>query len=219
MSLRDFISDRKFVVTGGALFLALGLFVFFPSTARLSAGTQSLIALLIFFFAFPLLYVRYVLHESWQELGFRMEQTLADWMRVCLALLSGWALFFCLYQWWPSLHEAYRLPFAVERSFFSFVRYEVFILGTLFFYEVFFRGFVMLVFLRRFGVSAIFWQTGVFLLFLAGSASLDMSQMVMILFAPLSGFVAYRSRSIWYSFCAIGLFFLTVDIFLLIANR
>lgn len=217
--LRDFTFDRKFVVTGGALFLSLLLFVFFPGTDRLPIGMQSIIAFFIFFLLFPLLYAQFILGESWRAIGFQMEQTLSSWIGVMLAVALGFAIFFFGYQWWPSIHEIYRLPFTVERSFLAFVRYELFLLVTLFFYEVFFRGFVQLLFLRRFGPWSVFLQFGIFLLFLLSSQSFGMDQFAMILFAPLAGWVAYRSQSIWFSFLASGLFFIMADVFLLLVNR
>ena len=217
--LRDFTFDRKFVVTGGALFLSLLLFIFFPGTERLPLGIQSIIAFSVFFFLFPILYVQFILGESWRAIGFQMEQTLSSWIGVALAVVVGFAIFFFGYQWWSALHEIYRLPFTVERSFLSFVRYELFLLVTLFFYEVFFRGFVMSLFLRRFGVWSVLLQWGIFLLFLFASQSFSMDQSAMILFTPLAGWVAYRSQSIWYSFLASGLFFMMTDVFLLLANR
>lgn len=217
--LRDFTFDRKFVVTGGALLLSLLLFVFFPGTDRLPIGMQSIIAFFIFFLLFPLLYAQFILGESWRAIGFQMEQTLSSWIGVVLAVALGFAIFFFGYQWWPSIHEVYRLPFTVERSFLAFVRYELFLLVTLFFYEVFFRGFVQLLFLRRFGSWSVFLQFGMFLLFLLSSQSFGMDQFAMILFAPLAGWVAYRSQSVWFSFLASGLFFIAADVFLLLANR
>ncbi|MGB5018651.1 MAG: hypothetical protein WBO66_02890 [Candidatus Moraniibacteriota bacterium] len=219
MMLRDFTFDRKFVVTGGALFLSLLLFVLFPGTDRLPLGIQSIIAFSIFFLLFPILYAQLILGESWRAVGFQMEQTLSAWSGVALAVIVGFGIFFFGYQWWSALHEVYRLPFVVERSFLAFVRYELFLLVTLFFYEVFFRGFIQLLFLRRFGLWSVLLQWGIFLLFLFASQSFGMDQLAMILFAPLAGWVAYRSQSIGYSFLASGLFFITVDVFLLLANR
>ncbi len=219
MFLKEFTFDRRFVVTGGALFFSLLLFVLFPGTDRLPIGIQSGIAFSIFFLLFPLLYVKFILEESWRSLGFRMEQTLSPWVGVVLSIAFGFAIFFFGYSSWPALHEVYRLPFVVERSFFAFVRYELLLLLILFFYEVFFRGFVQLLFLRRFGFWSIFLQWGIFLLFLFASQSFGMDQTAMILFAPLAGWVAYRSQSIWCSFFASGLFFMAVDVFLLLANR
>lgn len=219
MPLKEIFLDRKFVVTGGALFLSLLLFVFFPGTDRLPIGMQSIIAFAIFFFLFPLLYAQFILGESWRVMGFQMEQTLSSWVGVVLAVALGFAIFFFGYQWWPSIHEIYRLPFTVERSFLAFVRYELFLLVTLFFYEVFFRGFVQLLFLRRFGPWSVFLQFGMFLLFLLSSQSFGMDQFAMILFAPLAGWVAYRSQSVWFSFLASGLFFIMADVFLLLVNR
>lgn len=218
MFIKDIITDRKFVVTGGALLISLLLFVYFPTTDRLSLWAQSVIMLAVFFLLFPLLYARFIARESWKGIGFRMDAELSHWVGVLGAVAFGFALFFFGYQTWPMIGEAYQLPFFVERSFFSFLRYELFALCVAFFYEVFFRGFVMLFFLRSFGAWAILLQWLVFMLFLAVSQSLGMSQGVMLLFTPLAGWVAYRSRSILYSFVATALFLLLIDIFLLLNN-
>ena len=204
-------------MTGAALLFSLLLFIYFPSTDRLSVGVQSLIAFCIFFLAFPILYVKYILGESIQTLGFRASPP-THLFRVFGAVLLGLGISFLLYQMWPALREAYELPFSVKRSFFSFVQYELFSLTILFFYEVFFRGFVMLSFLRRFGLLSIAFQFFVFLLFLFASQSFGIHQTAMILFAPFAGFIAYRSQSLWYSFLGSALFLLVIDIFLLLVT-
>lgn len=219
MFFKEMNLDRKFVVTGGALLLSLLLFVLFPSTERLPSGVQSVIALFVFFLVFPLLYARFILGESWRGMGFRMEQSLSFWITVGVTVVMGFCLFFFAYSFFASLHEVYRLPFSVERSFSAFVQYELFLFLTVFFYEVFFRGFVMLLFLRRFGIWSAFLQWCVFILFLFASQSLGLDQLALLLFTPLSGFVAYRTQSLWYSFLASCFFFLSVDVFLLLAHR
>ena len=218
MFFKEIFSDRKFLITGGALFLSLLLFIFFPSTDRLSGGIQSAIIFTVFFLIFPLLYAKFILGESWQRMGFRMDGGLSHWLGMFGAVAVGFALFFLGYQVWPALQEAYQLPFSVERSFFSFVRYELFAFGVAFFYEVFFRGFVMFLFFRPFGRWAILLQWGVFLLFLTASQSFGMGQAGMILFAPLAGWIAYRSQSILYSFIGSALFLFLIDTFLLFHN-
>ncbi|MBP7822644.1 MAG: hypothetical protein KA034_02430 [Candidatus Moranbacteria bacterium] len=218
MFVREIFSDRKFLITGGALFLSLLLFIFFPSTDRLSGGIQSAIIFTVFFLIFPLLYAKFILGEPWQRMGFRMDGALSHWVGMLGAVVVGFVLFFFGYQIWPALQEAYRLPFSVERSFLSFVRYEMFAFTAVFFYEVFFRGFVMFLFLRPFGRWAILLQWFIFLLFLVASQSFEMSQAGMILFAPLAGWIAYRSQSILYSFIGSAVFLFLIDIFLLFHN-
>lgn len=218
MFLKEVFLDRKFLVTGGALLLSLLLFIYFPTTDRLSLSVQSIIILTVFFLLFPLLYARFILNESWQGIGFRMDNGFFHWVGVISTVVFGFALFYFGYQMWPALREAYQLPFSVEKSFFSFVRYELFLFCTVFFYEVFFRGFIMLLFLRSFGRWAILLQWFIFLAFLLVSQSFGMGQIAMILFAPLAGWVAYRSRSILYSFVATATFLFLTDVFLLLNN-
>lgn len=211
--------DRRFMVTGGALLLSLLLFIYFPENNRLSSDTQSLMALVVFFLLFPLLYTKYILKESWQALGFRLSDDYADWLAVAGMLILGLLGFFGMYTWWPELGQALQLPFSIVRSFASFVQYELFLLAIIFFYEVFFRGFVMLLFLRRFGAWSVVGQWLIFLLFLLAGGSFGIDQVPMMLFAPLAGWIAYRSRSLWYSFLASALFLFLIDAFLLLSNR
>lgn len=218
MFFKEIFSDRKFLITGGALFLSLLLFIFFPTTDRLSGEIQSAIIFTVFFLIFPLLYAKFILGESWQRMGFRMDGNFSYWIGAAGAVIVGCLLFFLGYQVWPALQEVYRLPFSVERSFLSFVRYELFAFAVVFFYEVFFRGFVMFLFLRPFGRWAILLQWLVFLLFLMASESFGVGQAAMILFAPLAGWIAYRSQSILYSFIGSAAFLFLIDTFLLLHN-
>lgn len=86
--------------------------------------------------------------------------------------------------------------------------------------KFFFRGMVLLLWLRDFGIWGVFFQALVFtgILYLSGDMSngINPQTLPMLLFAPFAGLIAYQSRSLWYSFGASWFFVLLVDALVLI---
>ncbi len=216
--VREMFSDRKFLVTGGVIISILLLYAFFPESVGLAPVLQGIIALFLFFFLFPVLYCKIILKEPIFTLGFRFPEGVAGWFFVLFAVVLGIGGAFLLKIFFPEAMSDAAIPDTVRKSFGSFLRFELFSIVILFLYEVFFRGFVMLSWLSRFGRGSVVLQWVVFMLFLATTGTFGWDQARMILFAPLAGWIALSTRSIGFSFLAATLFFLITDIIILFSR-
>lgn len=207
---------KRFAVTGATILVALALYYLFPTDPRLNPMLQGIIAGIAFFLIVPMLYVKMVLKSPVHLLGFQASQRRFGMAAVVLSVVAGLSVLVFLARAYP-LGAQYQLPGAVVRSFLFFVLYEIFIVGSLvFLYEVFFRGFVMLLWLRNFGFGAALFQAALFV----GAYALlrgDISWQDAPLFftAVISGLVAFYTKSIWYSFGASWLFLFLADAYFL----
>jgi membrane protease YdiL (CAAX protease family) len=121
-----------------------------------------------------------------------------------------------LWNFTPFLLD-YRLPIVVEEQFLFFVLYELLLSGPIvFMFEVFFRGFIMLLWLRKWGVWSVAVQAGLFLFLHTVSGDISAATIPALVFAPFAGLIAYQSRSIWYSFLATWFYLFLTDALVLI---
>jgi len=214
--LETFAKNRRFLVTGLIIVFSMAFSELFSKSDNFSSVLQSFIVGIIFFLVVPVLYSKIVLKESLKNIGWQKggvsDGVLAGIVSVALAGVIVLALTFVF----PDFREQYVFPVIVKKSFVWFMLYELVLVAFIvFIYEVFFRGFVQLFWLRAFGMRAIVVQMAFFLALLFVSQSISWQMAPFIVFCPLAGFIAYRSRSIWYSFAASWLFIFLTDIFFL----
>jgi membrane protease YdiL (CAAX protease family) len=214
-SLAFLSARKKFVVSGLAVFVSICLYYFFPADDRLSPVAQSAILGAAFLLLVPMLYVRIVLKEPLRSLGFRNSDRSFGWFFVIAAVISASALFVLLVKEFP-VKEHYDLSFA-QNSFLMFLLYEVVLVGfTAFLFEVFFRGFVMLLWLRKYGWWTVLFQAVLFIgFFRLANGSLSWQESPIFIVALFSGFVAFYTRSVWYSFVSSWVFLVIADAYLL----
>ncbi len=208
---------KRFAITGMTILVSLALYYFFPSDARLDPMLQNIVAGIAFLLVVPILYVRTVLKEKVQALGFQASHRRLGWVAVVLSVIPALAVLAFLVKVY-SVGAHYALPTSVIQSFPLFLFYEVFIVGAIaFLYEVFFRGFVMLLWLRDFGFGAALFQA---LLFVGTYAVLrggiTWQDMPLFFTAVIAGFVAFYTKSIWYSFATSWLFLFLADAYFLV---
>lgn len=209
--------NRRFVVTGILVFFSLGFLGFFSENDRLSPIFQGLIVSLVFFLVIPLFYSKIVLKESLKNLGLQKgnfwEGILTASGSVALAMTVVITLALTL----PTFREQYVFPALIETSFMWFVFYELVLVPlVIILYEVFFRGLIELLWLKDFGLRAVFIQAVFFLGFLYLSHDISWQRLPLLIFCPLAGLIAYRSGSLRYSFAASWVFLFLTDIFFLI---
>lgn len=186
-----------------------------PST-NLNPVVQSAIVSLAAFLVLPLLYCKMILKRPWTELGFQRGSLFAGIGGSLIAISAGLVFLFGLMHFTP-LFEGARLPVSVEKNFFVFLLYEVVLNGWIaLLLEVFFRGFVMLLWLRRLGFLSVFVQAALFAGLVYETNSFSTQMIPLLLFSPLAGLIAYQSRSILASWAASWFFLFLVDALLLI---
>ena len=206
---------KRFVITGLLVLFSVGFLGFFEESENVAPAVQALIVSLVFFLVIPVLYSKIILGESLGNMGWRRGNAFAGVLSgvACIGLATVASVLFIKMS---PFGDYYRLPGLAEMSFFWFVLYEVVLVSLVtFLYEAFFRGFIQLSWLRDFGVMAVVIQTVSFFAFFYLSGSFTWQYAPLLLFAPLSGIIAYVSRSIWYPLLASWLYFFITDILIL----
>lgn len=218
MSLLEILSNnRRFIVTGLLVVFSLGFLGFFPESDRLSPVFQGFIVSVVFFLVIPVLYSKIVLKESLKNLGFQEGNLTAGILAGIGSVIAAGAATVWLASSFPDFRAQYIIPVSVETSFFWFVLYELVLVAFVaLLYEVFFRGLVTLLWLRSLGPWSVLIQTALFLGFAYLSSAISWQMAPILIFVPFAGFIAYRSRSIRYSFAASWIFLFLTDIFFLI---
>lgn len=207
---------KPFFTTG---LLVLGVFtayIFLPSSPDLSGAIQSILFGIVFLVLVPLLYVKLVLKQPLSAIGFTWTARRYGLSVVFVSivpLLSIWFLLLRLYE----MDTLYSLPDVVRTSFLWFLFYQVVLVGmAVSLYEVFFRGLVMLSWLSATGIVSVFLQFGVFVLFTSLYSGLEWQNVPLLLAGLASGFVAYYTRSLWYSWMTAWLLLLFADVLFLV---
>lgn len=207
---------KEFIGTAIVVVASILLLGYFEENDRISPLIQNLILAVGVFLVIPLAYCRIMLGRPFSALGFQKGNVWAGIGGSVLALAAALAALFVLWNFTPLLGD-YQLPVAVQEQFLFFVLYEVCISGfiTLIF-EVFFRGFIMLLWLRKWGVWSVVFQAALFGFLLYASDGISASMIPYLIFAPFAGLIAYQSRSIWYSYGASWFYFFLTDAIVLI---
>lgn len=207
---------RRFLSTGTIVCATLLVYRFFPADPGISRSLQAVSLGFFLFLLVPILHVSFILREPLSSIGFSGSVSRFGFLMVPLTVVPAVIL------WYLSLRTlgdvaGYALPGSVYGSFPLFVLYETVLVGLIvFMYEVFFRGLVMLSWLKRSGIASIFLQVGIFAAFIAFSGGLGWGQIPMILSALASGVTAFRTKSVYYSWLSGWLvWFLSDAVFLL----
>ena len=207
---------KRFAITGATILIALALYYLFPTDPRLNPMLQGIIAGIAFFLIVPILYVKMVLKSPVRLLGFQASQRRFGVVAVVLSVVSALSVLVFLVKVY-SLGTQYQLPDAAARSFLFFILYETLIVGSLIFlYEVFFRGFVMLLWLRNFGFGAALFQAALFVgAYAVLRGEISWQDAPIFFTAIISGLIAFYTKSIWYSWGAAWLFLFLADAYFL----
>ena len=204
------------MATGLLVFGVLSSYLFLPKAPEISGSVQSLLFGIIFLALVPVLYVRFVLKESLSTIGFTWKTEYPGIPAVFFAVSAVLSIWFLLLQWYD-LGTLYSLPPVVRTSFPWFLFYGGVLVAVIaFLYEVFFRGLVMLSWFASFGIAAVFLQFGFLLALLAISGGLLWQNVPMLLSGFASGFVAYHTRSLFYSWMTAWLSMLLADVLFLV---
>lgn len=192
------IFDMEMWVTLMVIFACMLLFAFFPIKMNYFQG----IALsLVFLFLVPYFYIKLILKRSPREFGFRFDSWREGFliMPICFLIMAGF--FYVIFQYTDFKEEYFLREYSLVNSFWYLLAYEFMVINLyVILYEVFFRGFVMFYFKKRFNIYAVFVQLLIFVVFLYMLERLSLDYIFYIITALLSGLIAYRSKSLAYSY-------------------
>lgn len=193
-------------MTAGVVLVCLVLYGIFPTRNVF----QQIVSSIAFLLVIPLLYIKIILKESLKNYGLRWGDRRQGTLWMGLSLLASILIFYILFHY-TSLPQKFQLPGLVAEKFSFFVMYELLLVGLFaLLYEFFFRGLVTLG-LGELGVWSIAIQSIIFASFFAITGEFNWSAILFTLISPFAGFVAYRSRSILYSFGASLIFVIIAD--------
>lgn len=214
----DTVLTKKFLITGLLAVFSVFFLGYFIQADKVNPVFQMLLVMVAFFLVVPALYCKIVLKEPLHNMGWQSGNVFSGVFLSLLALSLGLVIMYGLDRY-TSFGSAYRLPQSIQTDFLWFLLYEALMAPlVVLFYEVFFRGFIGLLWLRSLGVVSIFLQAGLFVLLLFVAGDLSANQVPALIFAPLAGLIAYYSQSVWYSWGATWLFFFLIDVYLLISR-
>jgi hypothetical protein len=202
-----FQTHREETLTALLILICLALLTFFPTYGPLQQVTSGI----IFLFAVPMLYLKFVLKKSLPDFGWKLGEWKNGLAFSAIYLVSALLISVLLFRYTSFLKE-YQLPVAATRNFWFFVFYELVVVGVFSaLYEIFFRGFFMFYISAKTGVYSIFCQFLLFFLFFWTTGNLDWNTLPLLIVALFSGLVTFKSSSLLYSFATSLLFLLIFD--------
>jgi membrane protease YdiL (CAAX protease family) len=190
--------------------VCLLLYSLFPT----GNAIQKFFSNVAFFLAVPILYVKIILKKDLKNFGLQV----GNWKQGLIwSILSLIVLFLLLY-----LANAYTgfstqkdYIMGLAQSFWIYLAYEAILIPFLFIYEFFFRGFVMFGISKRMQGWAIITQAVFFLIFFFLGGNFNWSNFYFLILTVFSGIIAYKSRSILYSFATGIIFICLADAYLI----
>lgn len=202
---------KEELITSAVIVACLALFSFFPTQGPAQAITSSL----VFLFLIPFLYIKLILKKNLKDYGWQLGNWKQGIIFAAISLVLSLLIFYILYHY-STFPKVYKLPLTATQNFGLFILYEFTLVAFfLALYEFFFRGFIMFSFSTKAGVASVAIQWLMFFIFLLISGSLIWQNALYMIVALFSGLIAFKSRSLLYSF-VFGLFFLIIADALLI---
>jgi membrane protease YdiL (CAAX protease family) len=209
-----FLRNRESVITFILAVACIFLYSFFP----VSTGPQKIFSNITFLLIIPALYIKIILKKKLKDFGLQA----GDWKKGVF-----WSIFFLailiaiLYLAfnYTDLAQKYQVNGYAAGDFRFFVGYEILIVGMfLFLYEFFYRGFILFSFSKKIGMWAILIPAGLFFIFSLITNNFNWENANFLVLSLVSGVIAYKSRSIWYSFITSLVFIALMDAFWISLN-
>lgn len=214
--MNHFLFDKRFLITGLLVLFSLAFLLFLPANEAVNSLFQGMVVSIAFFLVIPFFYCKMVLKEPLKNMGWQEGSGAWGILVAVFCILIALSIIFLLSRY-TQLQEKYFFPVSIQTNFVWFMLYEIVLVSfTALLYEVFFRGFIQMLWLKNSGYLAILLQVFLFLGFFFLNGDLNWQKLPLILFSPFAGIIAYTSRSLWYSWAASWIFFFLTDVFLLI---
>ncbi|MDQ1283820.1 MAG: hypothetical protein QG620_168 [Patescibacteria group bacterium] len=204
---KTLIQNKEFLTTLAVISVCLVLLLAFPAENSAQNITKSFFFLVLL----PALYIKFILKKNLAEYGLNVNNKKRGIVWGAFGLAFSLAIFYSLANY-TSLSSNYILPAYAISDFRFFLLYELtFVLFFLFINEFFWRGFVL------FSLSEkLFWLSvptqALIYLTLAAITKTSLWQLApYFILSVTSGIVAYKTKSIAFSFAAGMLFFIISD--------
>ncbi|NTU67234.1 MAG: hypothetical protein HGB08_04940 [Candidatus Moranbacteria bacterium] len=188
--------NKELAISSAVIVFCIILGLAFPSGNIIEEITKNI----FFFVILPVSYVKIVLKKNTSDFGFNMRNNTAGLRWGAISLAASLASFYLLVEFTP-FEKNYGLSAYASGNFWFFVLYELaFVNLALFINEFFFRGFVLNIFLKKFGYLSIAIQS---ILYISLAIMTESSVWQIAPLAVLSvtgGITAYKTKSFLYSY-------------------
>lgn len=192
------VKNKKIWMGTSVALLSLLMVAIFPKTN----GFQGLMINAVFLFLLPIIFIRFFLRQKLNDFGLGLGDVSKGvfWFVIMLIAVGG-IMFVAFHS--LEVFSKITIPLSIRSSFVLFLIY-IALLGVYWFlYEFFFRGFVLMLWKDILGYKAIFAQSVLHVIFFVVTSShwkVDMTVVIPIAFSLCSGWIAFRSRSMLFSF-------------------
>ncbi len=213
---KEFFSEWKELITSSSVALiCLILFLNFP----VKGAFQEICKELFFFFVIPVFYIKIVLRKNLKDFGFRLPQKRNDLIWgiaiFCILAIAG----VCLSKI-PGFNKNYTIPYGFSENFWFFLLYELVFFNLLFLLqEIFFKGFVLFSFSEKFKSWSILITMTVYCVVLLIEKDFGWQMAPLILFSLGGSIIAYKSKSLWFSYLIGMIFVISLDSFLIYISK
>lgn len=212
------ILNLEILVTSMVMTICIVSLLFFPVVGI----AQKIISGIIFFIGLPILYIKIVLKKDLKSF-FRINFSKIDRnesLMMALMFITVLLVFLAINKYTGFSKNYFLKNSALVKEFWGFAIYEL-LIANLFvvIYEFFFRGFVMSYFLDKVGKYAILVQFLLFLFFMFLNNGLSMTYIYYIIIALPAGVVAYKTKSVIYSYIFSLISIIIGDIIFLILQK
>ena len=192
--------NKELIVTTLIIIACIFLAIFFP----VNGIYQRVISGIVFFIIVPILYVKFILKKeikNYFNINFNKPKNKDNLLITLLVFIMTILLFLAINKYTSFSNHYFLKNSILIRSFLGFIAYE-FLIVNIFIasYEFFFRGFIMSYFSKKLGIYSIYIQFIFFLMLLLITNNLSIAFIYYIIIALSAGVVAYKNRSIVYSY-------------------
>lgn len=192
------ILDIETIVTLSIVLICMLLFSFFPIERNYF---QEIAISLTFLFFVPFLYIRVILKKKLVDFGFQIVKWKEGfWIMPICFLIMGF-LFYIVFKYTNFKEQYFLGDYEMTSSFLYLFVYEFIAVNLIvFLYEVFFRGFIMFYFKDKLDIYSVFVQFVIFLIFLYMLGEFSLDYIFYMVTALLAGLIAFKSKSLLYSY-------------------
>lgn len=204
-------SDSSFWTSLFVIAMCLLLFIFFPS----GNGAQKFTGQFFFLVLIPALYIKYILKKNLSDFGLNVKNIKSGlfWGVLALAIVLLGMYSIVTYT---TFVNSYNLPGYIVNNFWYFLLYElVFVNISLLCFEFFLRGFVLFTMSAKFSYWSIFIQSLLYLFLLIYKRTGFELSIFGLVVSTIMGFIAWKTRSIVYSYAIILVSSIIIDAYLI----
>jgi len=164
----------------------------------------------ILFFIIPSLIIKFIFHEKLKNYGINLQNINIGLTFTILAILIFIPIIYFLSKS-ENFVEYFPLMQNAKEDLLVFIIYEFVFIVFIFAWEFFFRGFMLFGLEKSFGIYSIFIQMIPFVILHNGKPFIE--TFASIFGGVILGYLALRTRSIFYGFLIHGFILLTLDLF------